>query len=154
MDAIIANETRDEFRIQETVNNTLQLMKNLTSPNSGISAGDLSSSLDVLEKIVTVTNATGSVIEKEVNYYNYPNYIPTFPSNLQTLLISVRLKKIFLKSQQKGFPRYQLCLNDLVQLLSVKELMIVQCTFICFLSMQQNLKTVELHVSLALIRSQ
>lgn len=95
MEGIIANETQDKFKIQETVNNTLQLMKKLTSSSIGISPGDLSSSLGVLEQIVTVTNATGSVIEKEVNYYNYPNYIPTFPSNLQTLLISVRLKKYF-----------------------------------------------------------
>lgn len=48
-----------------------------------------------------------------------------------------------MKNQQKGFLRYQLCLNDLVQLFSVKELMIVKCTFVCFRGMQQNLKTVE-----------
>ncbi|XP_052693361.1 adhesion G protein-coupled receptor L3-like [Crassostrea angulata] len=82
LDAIIANETQDKFRIQETVNNTLQLMKTLTSTTSGISAGDLSSSLDVLEKIVTVTNATGSVIEKEVFYAVIDNILS--PNNINS----------------------------------------------------------------------
>lgn len=119
MDGIIANETQDKFKIQETVNSTLQLMKRLTSSTSGISAGDLSSSLGVLEKIVTVTNATGSIIEKEVTYWNYPTYIPSFPSHI---INKCWTEKIHMKSQQKGFPSYQLCL---VQLFFVKELMIV-----------------------------
>ncbi|XP_052693365.1 adhesion G protein-coupled receptor E3-like [Crassostrea angulata] len=69
LESIIGNETQDQIRIQETVNYTLQLMKNLTSSTNGIGAGDLSSSLGVLEKIVTVTNATGLPIEKEVMYF-------------------------------------------------------------------------------------
>lgn len=42
-------------------------MKNLTSSSNEISAGDLSASLDILEKIVTVTNNTGSTIEEDVS---------------------------------------------------------------------------------------
>lgn len=66
MDGIIANVTPDKFSIHEAVNNTLQLMKHLTSSTKNISAWDLNSSLGVLEKIVTLINATGSVVEKEV----------------------------------------------------------------------------------------
>lgn len=73
MESIIGNETR---QIQETVNSTLQLMKNLTSSTNEIGAGDLSSSLGVLEKIVTVTNATGLAIEKEVIYWIYLHITP------------------------------------------------------------------------------
>uniref|UniRef100_A0A8W8P1I7 GAIN-B domain-containing protein n=1 Tax=Magallana gigas TaxID=29159 RepID=A0A8W8P1I7_MAGGI len=86
LDGIIANETQDKFRIQKTVNNTLQLMKHLTSSNSGISAGDLSSSLGVLEKIVTVTNATRSVIEKEVYYAVIDNILSPNNSNSWTTI--------------------------------------------------------------------
>lgn len=50
------------------MNNTLQAMQNLTSSKNEISSGDLSSSLDILEKIVNVTNSTGSIIQKEVFY--------------------------------------------------------------------------------------
>lgn len=53
-------------KVQEVINDTLKLMKNLTSPTFELSAGDLSASLDVLDKIVNVTNSTGSAIEKEV----------------------------------------------------------------------------------------
>lgn len=66
MDAIIEDGLENTEKVQEAVNNTLQLMKNLTSSTNELSAGDLSSSLDVLEKIVNVTNSTGSAIEKEV----------------------------------------------------------------------------------------
>ncbi|XP_052693314.1 adhesion G protein-coupled receptor E3-like isoform X3 [Crassostrea angulata] len=86
LDGIIANKTQDKFRIQKTVNNTLQLMKKLTSSTSGISAGDLSSSLGVLEKIVTVTNATGSVIEKEVFYAVIDNILSPNNSNSWTTI--------------------------------------------------------------------
>nr|XP_034326973.1 uncharacterized protein LOC105329357 isoform X6 [Crassostrea gigas] len=68
MDAIIEDGLENTEKVQEAVNNTLQLMKNLTSSTNELSAGDLSSSLDVLEKIVNVTNSTGSAIEKEVFY--------------------------------------------------------------------------------------
>lgn len=53
-------------KVRGLINSTLQLMKNLTSSTIEISAGDLRTSLDVIEKIVTVTNITGSSIEKEV----------------------------------------------------------------------------------------
>ncbi|XP_052693335.1 adhesion G protein-coupled receptor F5-like [Crassostrea angulata] len=82
LDSIIANETRGQ--IQETVNNTLRLMKNLTSSRNGIGAGDLSSSLGVLEKIVTVTNATGFPIEKEVFYAVIDNILSPNNSNAWT----------------------------------------------------------------------
>lgn len=100
LDGIIANETQDKFKIQETVNKTLQLIKNLTSSTNGIWAGDLSSSLGVLEKIVTVTNATGSVIEKEVTYYSYSNQIHSFPSHI---INKCWTETINMKNQQKGF---------------------------------------------------
>lgn len=53
-------------KVRGLINSTLQLMKNLTSSTIEISAGNLRASLDVIEKIVTVTNITGSSIEKEV----------------------------------------------------------------------------------------
>ena len=72
MDAIIEDGLENTEKVQEAVNNTLQLMKNLTSSTNELSAGDLSSSLDVLEKIVNVTNSSGSAIEKEVDIsFNY-----------------------------------------------------------------------------------
>lgn len=51
------------------MNNTLQVMQNLTSSKNEINSGDLSSSLDILEKIVNVTNSTQSLIEKKVIYH-------------------------------------------------------------------------------------
>lgn len=51
------------------MNNTLQVMQNLTSSKNEINSGDLSSSLDILEKIVNVTNSTQSIIEKKVIYH-------------------------------------------------------------------------------------
>eukprot|EP00105_Crassostrea_gigas_P000533 XP_011412374.1 PREDICTED: brain-specific angiogenesis inhibitor 1-like [Crassostrea gigas] len=84
LESIIGNETQDQIRIQETVNYTLQLMKNLTSSTYGIGAGDLSSSLGVLEKIVTVTNATGLPIEKEVFYAVIDNILSPNNSNSWT----------------------------------------------------------------------
>lgn len=66
LDGIIEDGIQNTEKVQETVNSTLQMMKNLTSSTNELSAGDLSSSLDILEKIVDVTNSTGSAIEKEV----------------------------------------------------------------------------------------
>lgn len=66
LDGIIEDGIQNTEKVQETVNRTLQMMKNLTSTTNELSAGDLSSSLDILEKIVDVTNSTGSTIEKEV----------------------------------------------------------------------------------------
>uniref|UniRef100_A0A8W8I3F3 G-protein coupled receptor 133 n=1 Tax=Magallana gigas TaxID=29159 RepID=A0A8W8I3F3_MAGGI len=54
-------------KVQEVINDTLKLMKNLTSSTFELSAGDLSASLDVLDKIVNVTNSTGSAIETETD---------------------------------------------------------------------------------------
>lgn len=51
------------------MNNTLQVMQNLTSSKNEINSGDLSSSLNILEKIVNVTNSTQSIIEKKVIYH-------------------------------------------------------------------------------------
>lgn len=92
-ESIIGNETQDQ------VNNTLQLMKNLTSSTNGIGAGDLSLSLGVLEKIVTVTNATGLPIEKEVMYWNYLRYNLSF---IHLLLKSVGLENC--EKSAKTFP--------------------------------------------------
>ena len=57
---------RNPEKIRETVTSTLEVMKNFTSSTSEISPGDLSSSIDILEKIVNVTNSSGSTIEGEV----------------------------------------------------------------------------------------
>lgn len=63
---MIADGVDNTEKLQETVNNTLQTMKNLTSKAGGLSSGDISSSLDILEKIVNVTNMTNGKIEKKV----------------------------------------------------------------------------------------
>lgn len=65
---MIEDGIQNTEKVRVSINSTLQLMKNLTSSANEISAGDLSASLDVLEKIVTVTNITGSSIEKEVSF--------------------------------------------------------------------------------------
>ena len=59
---------RNPEKIRETVTSTLEVMKNVTSSTSEISPGDLSSSIDILEKIVNVTNSSGSTIEGEVEF--------------------------------------------------------------------------------------
>lgn len=66
MDSIIEDGIRNPEKIQETVTNTLQMMINWTSSTSEISPGDLSSSTDILEKIVNVTNSTETTIDEEV----------------------------------------------------------------------------------------
>nr|XP_034314353.1 adhesion G protein-coupled receptor E1 isoform X4 [Crassostrea gigas] len=68
LDSLMEDGIQNTDKVQETVNNTLQMMKNLTSSTNELSAGDLSSSLDILEKIVDISNSTGSTIEKEVFY--------------------------------------------------------------------------------------
>uniref|UniRef100_K1PLV0 Uncharacterized protein n=1 Tax=Magallana gigas TaxID=29159 RepID=K1PLV0_MAGGI len=65
LDSIIQDGIQNKEKIQETMNNTLQVMQNLTSSKNEINSGDLSSSLDILEKIVNVTNSTQSIIEKK-----------------------------------------------------------------------------------------
>lgn len=74
LDSIIQDGIQNKEKIQETMNNTLQVMQNLTSSKNEINSGDLSSSLDILEKIVNVTNSTQSIIEKKVIYHFLFNY--------------------------------------------------------------------------------
>lgn len=72
-------------KVRALINSTLQLMKNLTSSTIEISAGNLRASLDVIEKIVTVTNITGSSIEKEVlvchSFYHHYCFLVIWSSN-------------------------------------------------------------------------
>jgi hypothetical protein len=66
LDGLIADGVNDTEKLQTTVNNTLQTIKNLTSKAGRLSSGDISSSLDILDKIVDVTNITNGKIEKKV----------------------------------------------------------------------------------------
>lgn len=75
-------------KVRALINSTLQLMKNLTSSTIEISAGDLRASLDVIEKIVTVTNITGSSIEKEVLSLSFILPSLLFFGNLEQLWIA------------------------------------------------------------------
>ncbi|XP_062574162.1 adhesion G protein-coupled receptor B1-like isoform X2 [Saccostrea cucullata] len=75
LDSIIADGTTKN--VDETVNNMLVKMKNLTSQSSVLSAGDISSSLDILEKIVNVTNMTGANVEKEAFFAVVDNVLST-----------------------------------------------------------------------------
>eukprot|EP00105_Crassostrea_gigas_P044287 XP_019928435.1 PREDICTED: latrophilin Cirl isoform X2 [Crassostrea gigas] len=77
LDGIIEDGIRNTEKIRETVSSTLQMMKNLTSSTNQISAGDLSSSLDIFEKIVHVSNSTGSHIEKKAFYDVIDNVLST-----------------------------------------------------------------------------
>lgn len=65
---MIEDEIKDKESVQDTIRNTIQQMMNLTSSPNEISPGDLSSILDILEKIVYVTSSTWSNIEIEVTY--------------------------------------------------------------------------------------
>jgi hypothetical protein len=49
-----------------TADNTLQTIKNLTSKAGGLSPGEITSFLDIVDKIVDVTNLTNGKIEKKV----------------------------------------------------------------------------------------
>ncbi|XP_062590265.1 titin-like isoform X9 [Saccostrea cucullata] len=75
LDSIIADGTTKN--VDEAVNNTLVKMKNLTSQRSELSAGDISSSLDILEKIVNVTNMTSANVEKEAFFAVVDNVLST-----------------------------------------------------------------------------
>ncbi|XP_078330634.1 uncharacterized protein LOC144624626 [Crassostrea virginica] len=66
LDIILEDGITDPEKTSETINNTLHLMNNYTSSTPELSAGDISSSIDILEKIVNVTNSSGSSIAKEV----------------------------------------------------------------------------------------
>lgn len=69
------------------MNNTLQVMQNLTSSKNKINSGDLSSSLDILEKIVNGANSTQSIIEKKVIYHFC--LVITFPDKLHAIFFLV-----------------------------------------------------------------
>ncbi|XP_048731395.2 adhesion G protein-coupled receptor L3-like [Ostrea edulis] len=77
LDSLIADGVDNTEKLQETVNNTLQTMKNLTSKAGGLSSGDISSSLDILEKIVNVTNMTNGKIEKKAFFKVVDNVLST-----------------------------------------------------------------------------
>ncbi|XP_078328127.1 cadherin EGF LAG seven-pass G-type receptor 2-like [Crassostrea virginica] len=66
LDTILEDGITDPEKTSKTIDNTLHLMNNLTSSTPELSAGDISSSIDILEKIVNVTNSSGSSIAKEV----------------------------------------------------------------------------------------
>lgn len=52
--------------VEKTVNDTLQTMKNLTSTTAEMSAGDIQSSLDIIEAVVDVTSLSGATVQKQV----------------------------------------------------------------------------------------
>nr|XP_022327333.1 uncharacterized protein LOC111126761 isoform X2 [Crassostrea virginica] len=56
LEEIIEDGINNQEKIIEAVSSTLEVMKNLTSSSTEMSAGDLSSSMDILEKIVDVTD--------------------------------------------------------------------------------------------------
>ena len=68
LDIILEDGITDPEKTSETIDNTLHLMNNFTSSTPELSAGDISSSIDILEKIVNVTNSSGSSIAKEVYF--------------------------------------------------------------------------------------
>lgn len=72
LDGLIEDGIQDTNTVQDKVNNAIQTMRNLTSSANELSAGDLGSSLDILEKVVDLTNSTGLAIKKEVitSYYS------------------------------------------------------------------------------------
>ncbi|XP_061181254.1 adhesion G protein-coupled receptor B1-like [Saccostrea echinata] len=77
LDVLLENAVNNTEKIQKTVDNTLMIMKNLTSETDVLSAGDISSSLDILEKIVNVTNLTNVNIEKKAFFEVVDNVLST-----------------------------------------------------------------------------
>lgn len=55
--------------VEKTVNSTLQTMKNLTATTTEMSAGDIQSSLDIIEAVVDVLSLSGATIEKKVSLW-------------------------------------------------------------------------------------
>lgn len=55
--------------VEKTVNSTLQTMKNLTATTTEMSAGDIHSSLDIIEAVVDVLSLSGATIEKKVSLW-------------------------------------------------------------------------------------
>ena len=70
LDTILEDGINDPEKAGQTIDNTLHLMNNLTSSTPELSAGDISSSIDILEKIVNVTNSSGSSIAQEVYFFD------------------------------------------------------------------------------------
>lgn len=55
--------------VEKTVNSTLQTMRNLTATTTEMSAGDIRSSLDIIEAVVDVLSLSGATIEKKVSLW-------------------------------------------------------------------------------------
>lgn len=55
--------------VEKTVNSTLQTMKNLTATTTEMSAGDIQSSLDIIEAVVDVLSLSGATKEKKVSLW-------------------------------------------------------------------------------------
>ncbi|XP_061181253.1 adhesion G protein-coupled receptor L2-like [Saccostrea echinata] len=77
LDVLIEDGVNNSEQIKKTIDNTLVKMKNLTSQSNALSAGDISSSLDIIEKIVNVTNMTSAKIKKEVFFEVVDNVLST-----------------------------------------------------------------------------
>ncbi|XP_052695386.1 adhesion G protein-coupled receptor B1-like [Crassostrea angulata] len=90
LNSIIEDGKQDTKVFQETVSGILHMMKNTTFSIKGISAGDLNSTLDILEKIV---NTTGPDIENEVFYAVIDNILSTNNSKSWTTLIKKKGKR-------------------------------------------------------------
>ncbi|XP_061181251.1 adhesion G-protein coupled receptor F1-like [Saccostrea echinata] len=86
LDSLLEDGLDSLGKVGETVNNTLVKMKNLTSKSNALSAGDISSSLDILEKIVDVTNLTSANIKKEVFFEIVDNVLSTNNSDSWTTI--------------------------------------------------------------------
>lgn len=91
LDSIIEDGIKDE----EKINSTLRVMKNITTSSREISAGDLISSMDILEKIVDVTNSTGSTVAKEVkplNRLNLESFKILWICNMLCIITTIAIK--------------------------------------------------------------
>ncbi|XP_056013809.1 adhesion G-protein coupled receptor G2-like isoform X2 [Ostrea edulis] len=82
--SLIEDGVDDPETLQKAVNNTLVTMQNLTSKVDGLSSGDISSSIDILDKIVTITNRTDGGIEKEGFFGVVDNVLSTNNSDSWT----------------------------------------------------------------------
>ncbi|XP_062601623.1 adhesion G protein-coupled receptor L1-like [Saccostrea cucullata] len=86
LDSLLEDGVNNIEKVRDTVNNTLVKMKHLTSQSSSLSAGDISSSLDIIEKIVDVTNLTNANIEEEVFFEIVDNVLSTNNSDSWTTI--------------------------------------------------------------------
>nr|XP_034316959.1 deleted in malignant brain tumors 1 protein-like isoform X6 [Crassostrea gigas] len=64
--ALRDNGVNNTEEVEKTVNSTLQTMKNLTATTTEMSAGDIQSSLDIIEAVVDVLSLSGATIEKKI----------------------------------------------------------------------------------------